>query len=324
MSARRVLVTGGSGFIGTNLVDFLCKQGDHVLNLDHGTPRNPVHRDAWINVDLLDRERLITEIAEFRPDFVLHMGARTDLEGHLVEDYQANLAGLRNLIDAIKASASVKRAVFASTRLVCRIGYQPKDETDYCATTAYGQSKVKGEELVRGADLQLPWVIVRPTSIWGPWFDVPYKSFFTAIRRGLYLHPRGTRIRKSFGFVGNTVFQLDRLMSCDEPLINGKTIYLCDYTPIEVHHWAKLIQEAMQVRPFYEVPLPVLRACATIGDLLKRGGMSNPPLTSFRLDNLLTEMVHDTGPLAAACGALPYSLEAGVKATVGWMNEHGA
>ena len=67
-----------------------------------------------------------------------------------------------------------------------RIGYQPDSDTDYCPTTAYGASKALGEEAVRAAQLDVPWVIVRPTSIWGPWFDIPYRTFFDSIQHGRF------------------------------------------------------------------------------------------------------------------------------------------
>jgi hypothetical protein len=63
--------------------------------------------------------------------------------------------------------------------------------------------------------------MVRPTSIWGPWFEIPYRTFFDATARGRYLHPRGRKVRKSFGYVGNTVYQLDRLMFAEGPKVLG-------------------------------------------------------------------------------------------------------
>ncbi len=56
-----------------------------------------------------------------------------------------------NLLTVLaEAPDPVERAVIASSRLVCRIGYQPGFDEDYCPTTAYGASKVETECLVRG------------------------------------------------------------------------------------------------------------------------------------------------------------------------------
>ena len=56
---------------------------------------------------------------------------------------------------------------------------------------------------------------------------------------------------------------------------------------------------------------------------MKRIGFKEPPLTSFRLDNLLTEMVHDTAAIDRIAGAPPNDLASGVRQTVGWLRSMG-
>jgi len=321
----RVLITGGSGFIGTNLVELFASRGDEVLNFDVAGPRKSAHHSVWHPGDLLDGARLRSLVRDFAPEVVLHMGARTDLDGRSVEDYAANTVGVGNLIDALEDATSLRRVIFASSRLVCRIGYAPRDEFDYCPTTPYGESKVIGEKLVRDAMPRLPCpsLIVRPTSIWGPWFDEPYRTFFLTIARGHYVHPGSTRILKSFGFIGNTVHELERLIGASADAAAGRTFYLADYPPVDVAVMAGTIQRALGVAPIKTVGSGVLRPVAWIGDCLKALGWRNPPLTSFRLDNLLTPMVHDLEPLEGLVGALPYSLEEGVRMTVDWLRAQG-
>ncbi len=321
----RILVTGGSGFIGTNLVDHFAARGDEVLNLDIVAPRNSAHHALWHSGDLFDAVRLHSLVRNFDPEAIFHMGARTDLVGRSVEDYAANTVGVENLIAAVEGAASLRRLIFASSRLVCRIGYSPSDKFDYCPTTPYGESKMIGEQLVHAAVslLPCPALIVRPTSIWGPWFDVPYKTFFLTISRGRYVHPGTARILKSFGFVGNTIHELVRLMDAPVDAVDGKTFYLADYPPIDVAVMANTIQHALGVAPIKTVSVGVLRPAAWVGDCLKALGWGNPPLTSFRLDNLLTQMKHDLEPLQAVVGALPHSMEEGVCITVDWLRTQG-
>ena len=73
--SRRVIITGGSGFIGTNLVEHYVRAGWTVLNIDHGPPRNPEQHDYWREANLLDAPRLRESFRDFQPWLVLHMGA---------------------------------------------------------------------------------------------------------------------------------------------------------------------------------------------------------------------------------------------------------
>ncbi len=319
---ERVLVTGGSGFIGTNLVTFFLEKGMAVLNYDINEPRNKKHAQYWVNGDVLDLKELKLSVENFNPDYIVHLAARTDLDGLTVADYPVNVEGVSNVIDSLQMLKSLKRILFASSRLVCKIGYQPLSEEDYVPTTAYGESKVLGEKIVRdrAGDIPCSWMMFRPTSIWGAWFGVPYKDFFMMILNGRYLHPSGKRIRKSFGYIGNSVFMIDKFLFCDVSLVHGKTLYLTDYPELEVKEWASLIAIKSGGKPLKEVPYGLLKLAALCGDGLKACGWNNPPLTSFRLDNLLTEMLHDTSEVKKICCSLPYDLEKGVEETLDWIN----
>ena len=144
-----------------------------------------------------------------------------------------------------------------------------------------------------------------------------------AIAKGRYAHPGQAQILKSFGFVRNTVHQLQFLLDTSPENISGQTLYLADYPPINIADMADNIQCAEQVRSIKTVPVGVLRVLARAGDVLKKLGYANPPLTSFRLNNLLTPMVYDLGPLKAVVGELPYTMLQGVLITVDWLRQQG-
>jgi len=322
----KILVTGGSGFIGTNLVEFCLNRGDEVLNLDIKPPRNPALVAAAERVDILDAKRLKEAVRSFEPEYIFHLAARTDLNGRSIDDYKTNTIGVKNLIEAAACVGSIRRVVFASSMYVCRLGYVPRDDSDYCPHTCYGESKVFGERIVREhAGDSFVWVIVRPTSIWGPWFDAPYKDFFAAVEKGLYFHPRGRQIKRSYGFVLNVVSQLIGLVSSEVEghRIHSKMYYLADYRPVDVKQWADTIAVAFGKSKTHETPLFLMRLLAVGGDLSKRLGVRNPPLTSFRLNNLLTNAVLDMNPIQSLCGECPYTLEAGVRITVEWIRRPG-
>ena len=313
-------MTGGSGFVGTNLVGHFASAGAEVVNFDIVPPRNESHIAYWKRVDILDLCGLDTYIARFQPEIVLHMAARTDLYGQSREDYVTNIAGVSNLIKCLRQSASPRLVIFASSMLVCRLGYLPNHELDFCPSTAYGLSKSIGEKLVRKeAESIFPWIILRPTSLWGPWFSTPYRDFFSAIGKGRYFHPRGTEIRRSYGFVLNSVRQIERLIDLDGSDLVGRAVYLADYQPTELSSWAREIQTCLGAPPVRELPQKLLLLGALLGDLLESVGWRHAPLTSFRLQNLLTEAVYDTSQLENACGPTPYTMKEGVAITCDWL-----
>ena len=317
----RILITGGSGFIGTNAVTYFAEHGYDVLSIDKKPPMNPQHQDIWREVDILDHDLLVSTFKAFAPDYLLHLAARTDLkETQSIDGYRTNTDGVKNILGALKVTESIQRVIFASSRMVCKIGYQPKDEFDVCPPSPYGESKVIGERLVRDAGIDAEWLIIRPTSIWGPWFDVPYRIFFDMIQKGYYAHIMNHNPRKSFGFVGNTVYQLHKLLLADSELVNGKTTYLADYPPLQLKEWSLLIAKEMG-KTIYTLPMAPLRMAASVGDLFYMLGWYRVPLTNFRLNNIITEMVYETPLLEKAVGALPLDLTTGVRATVKWMHE---
>lgn len=320
---KRVFVTGGSGFIGTNLIESLVQAGHEVANFDSTYPRNPQHARFFQEGDLLDRTRLCAATKDFKPELCVHLAARTDLDGSSVGDYAANTVGVKNIIAASQSVDSVSRILFASSRYVHRTEVFPIHDEDYSPFTPYGESKVESERIVRSSGLEIPWAIFRPTSIWGPWFRIPYRTFFDTVRRGVYVHPRGRRISKSYGYVGNVVHQIMQFLSVDASKIDKRTFYVSDDENMDVLEFGRLIQKSFGAPPIREVPLVVLQGLAIAGDVLKKVGVSNPPITSFRLSNLLTPMDYDLSLTKEVAGPAPYSLGTGVELTVEWILKHG-
>tara|TARA_B100000029_G_scaffold432010_1_gene443884 strand:- start:1004 stop:1984 length:981 start_codon:yes stop_codon:yes gene_type:complete len=318
MNYKKVIVTGGSGFIGTNFIEKLRDNEIEILNIDKNPPRNKAHNRYWKNINILDKKTLINTFNNFKPDMLLHLAARTDLDGKTIDDYEVNTVGVSNIIEAINYCGTINISIFASSMLVCRVGYVPKGYDDYCPPNAYGLSKVEGEKLVNFSLIKSKWFIIRPTSIWGPWFDT-YKNFFQLIRKGFYFNISNKKTIKTYGFVYNLIFQIFKLVENIERSHN-KTFYIGDYDHITISEWANIIGEKYN-RKVKSLPYFVMKTVAMIGDLFK-GVNLKFPMTSFRLNNMITEnrfQMKDTKKLTG--NYLPYNIEESVDITIKWIEE---
>jgi UDP-glucose 4-epimerase len=155
----RSLVTGGAGFIGSNLVDALLARGDEVTVVDDLSTGRRENLDAAVEagaelaeLDIRDAAALASLSAERKPETIFHLAAQIDVRRSLEDpafDAAINVGGTANVLDAARG-AGAGRVVFVSTGgAIYGEGEGqplPLDETSAIAPlSAYGQSKFAGE-----------------------------------------------------------------------------------------------------------------------------------------------------------------------------------
>ena len=118
------------------------------------------------------------------------------------------------------------------------------------------------------------------------------------------------------------VHQIERILEAPVEKVNGKTPWLCDYPRLRSLEWAYEIQRAVGARQISTAPLPLLRVAAAAGDAARMLGWQNPPLTRFRLNKIITEMVYKTSNLKRLVDPLPFAEKQGVAITVDWLRNH--
>lgn len=315
---RKLLITGGSGFIGTNLIEHLMNNSEiELLSIDMAEPKMKEHQKLWQKVDIREEGILMNIIKWFKPDYIIHLGARTDLNGKTLHDYDANMGGVRNLLEAIEKTGTVKRAIFASSMYVCEPGYIPKDFEDYAPHTLYGESKVETEKIIKSANPSYTWSIIRPTSIWGPWFGEPYNRFFHIVLKHMYFHMGKRACKKTYGYVDNAIYQIMSILNADTDKVNGKVFYLGDYEPYDITEWANEIAKHAGIK-IPNIPYFCFKLAGWLGDFLKLFGISFP-MTSFRLHNMTTDNVHNLDPIKGIAPNLPVGREDGTIRTLEWI-----
>ena len=321
MKEIKLCITGGSGFIGTTAMDWALSKYE-TINFDIRPPKILEHQQHWRYMDIRDFQSFAEALKEFHPTHILHLAAMTGMDIHEMSFFDANTKGVANLIQATKKITNLRRVLFASSLLVCPNGHIPSSDTEYDPPNLYGESKVIGEKLVRESSMNCSWVIVRPTSIWGPWFEHSYRTFFQVVDRGLYVHPGTQKIVKPLSFVGNTVHMMQHLLLHSDSQVDGHTYYLGDYPEHSIQEWADQIRvRSGRTCKTIILPVSVLWGMAYIGDLLKKIGWQDPPLTTFRLMNLLTGAHYPIEKTQKLVGQLPFSMDDGVHQTLEWMRE---
>jgi len=149
----RALVTGGAGFIGSNLADALLARGDDVEVIDDlSTGRQSNVRDGAIlhEADLRDAERIAEVVTAARPEVIFHLGAQIDVRRAVSDptvDARINIEGTVSVLEAARA-AGVRRVVNSSTggAIYGDTDRIPTGEETVPAPMApYGQSKHAAE-----------------------------------------------------------------------------------------------------------------------------------------------------------------------------------
>jgi GDP-4-dehydro-6-deoxy-D-mannose reductase len=110
MVTERVLITGADGFVGRYLAAYLLQEaGAEVLGLDMRPPRraDPWDRCGFGVCDILDRELVFSQVADFQPDYVFHLAAQSSVRLSWENPgltYDIALTGQANVFDALRAA----------------------------------------------------------------------------------------------------------------------------------------------------------------------------------------------------------------------------
>jgi UDP-glucose 4-epimerase len=178
----RTLVTGGAGFIGSNLVDALLARGDDVAVVDDLSTGRRSNLDGALecgaalhHADVREAAAVREIVAGERPAVIFHLAAHIDVRRSVADpawDARVNVEGTINLLEAAR-DAGVERFVFASTggAIYGESAVVPTAETEPPSPLSpYGQSKYAAEGYCRLAALLhgLSTISLRYANVYGP------------------------------------------------------------------------------------------------------------------------------------------------------------
>ena len=222
----KVLVTGGAGFIGHNVVRILESQGHECIIIDTCTdygfiPKEELtylvdNRLKRINtqirkIDIREGVFVDTIFKTYRPDVVIHMASfprQKVVEQNPLLASDVMSTGLINLLEASKKH-SIKKFVYISSSMVYGNFEADVDETAQCNPIGqYGIMKFMGEKLVEDYSRRgcFDHVIIRPSAVYGEWDveDRVVSKFMTKAMRGETIKVNGPDEVLDFTYVEDT------------------------------------------------------------------------------------------------------------------------
>lgn len=211
----KILVTGGAGFIGSNVVDAYIEAGHEVAivdNLTTGKKENLNPQAKFYEIDIRDKEKLSHVIAEFSPEVINHHAAQIDVRKSIedpIYNAEVNELGTLNLLEAA-VKCKVRKIIFAST-----------------GGAIYGEVSKKS-----GADENHPQKPISPYAVskraaemYLYSYRVNYGLNYTVLRYGNVYGPR----QDPLGEAGVIAIFCGKMLKGEQPTIYGNGNQLRDY-----------------------------------------------------------------------------------------------
>ncbi|MDB4339857.1 dTDP-glucose 4,6-dehydratase [Pelagibacteraceae bacterium] len=190
---KKIIVTGGSGFIGTNLVNYLIEKRYFVINLDKLTysanrfknkTRNTKNY-KFIKLDIINKKKLIKIIKKYKPKVIFNLAAETHVDRSIDGPdsfIQTNINGIFNLLESLRFLQKKKinpKLIHISTDEVygdIKKSFRSNENDKYEPSSPYSASKASADHLVKAyiRTYNLKAVISNCCNNYGP-FQFPEK-----------------------------------------------------------------------------------------------------------------------------------------------------
>jgi UDP-glucose 4-epimerase len=336
MKYQKVLVTGGTGFIGSHLVERLIKNGRTVRVLALPHPFEPIENE---NIDiiskagaevvygnLIDYETLYPAVKEI--DCVFHLGAISrpmKIPKQLY--YDTNVKGTENILTA-SIKAGVSKIIHISTVSVLGTspdGHPLKENEFQPEKTDYGLSKRQGEKLALELyhKTKIPLTVIRPPLTYGPRCYVR-KIMFDYTKKRLFPLFNGGKAKMEFCYVDNLIDAI--LLAEQNEKAIGEVFNITDGQSYSLEQVIKAIANELGVKPpLLNLPSFIGVAAGYFMEFASAIMGKYPPFSNTAALWMSRDMnVYDCNKAKKILGYSPsVSLEEGIHKTAEWFYKRG-
>ena len=327
----KILITGASGFIGSFIVEEALKQGFETWAAVRKSSSKEYLQDErihFIELNLSSKAQLIEHLRPHQFDYVVHAAGVTKCLNK-ADFRRINTEGTKNLVDALlDLQMPLKRFVFLSSLSVFgaikeQLPYDEIREDDTPKpNTEYGRSKLEAERYIDSIGSRLPYIILRPTGVYGP-REKDYFMMAKSIKQHIDFAVGYQRQDITFVYVTDVVQAVFLALEKGE---TGRKYFLSDGQVYQSTTFSDLIHEELG-RPWWlriTAPVWVLRVVTFFGEYI---GHMTGKVTALNNDkyNILRQRNWrcDIEPTRHELGFEPkVQLKEGVKTTIQWYKDH--
>ena len=320
MEQKKILITGGSGFIGYHFHRYIDER--RIVNFDLVEPEFE-YESIYHKGDVRESEQVDEVLSKYDIDCIIHLAAEHKDFGIIEAEYfRTNEYGTKVITEAA-TKYDIKNFVYYSSVAVYGQNTVPSDEnTALAPNNPYGTSKQAAEQVLENWSKQdkiRKVLIIRPTVVYGVRNFANVYRLVRQIDSGLYVNIGKANNIKSIAFVDNLVQAMLYLM---QDMKTGISIYnYADEKQMTTHEIAEVISAALGKKQAMTLPYGLMYALGVPFDMLIKITGKDLPISTNRIKKLCTETYHKADKIRTAGFTPNYDNKYGLEKMVEWYLE---